>query len=306
MEETILGIDLGTTNSEVAVIRNGKVEVLGENGELILPSVVGFDNQGRLLVGTPARNQFILAPERTVRSIKRKMGEDVTVRMGEQEFSPQEVSAIILRTLKERAERQLGFRASQGRHHRARVLQRAAARGDARSGRVGRSGGRSHHQRTHGRVAELRGRAGENGALLVYDLGGGTFDVSIVQIERGVVEVLASHGDTHLGGNDFDQLLLDRVCDGFEKEHGIDLRKAPVGKSRVLHAVEEAKKRLSDEAMTAIEEEFIAEKDGVPLHLKMEITRIEYERLIESLLQKTLTCVERGADRHQAQRQPDR
>ncbi len=109
MEETILGIDLGTTNSEVAVIRNGKVEVLGENGELILPSVVGFDNQGRLLVGTPARNQFILAPERTVRSIKRKMGEDVTVRMGEQEFSPQEVSAIILRTLKERAERQLGF-----------------------------------------------------------------------------------------------------------------------------------------------------------------------------------------------------
>jgi molecular chaperone DnaK len=127
---------------------------------------------------------------------------------------------------------------------------------------------------------------------LVYDLGGGTFDVSIVQIEQGVVEVLASHGDTHLGGDDFDQLLLDHVCDEFADQHGMDLREIPVAKSRLLQAVEMAKIRLSDEAYTTVTEEFIAEKNGKPLNLTMEIDRLDYEAMIEPLLAKTVRCVD--------------
>jgi molecular chaperone DnaK len=128
--------------------------------------------------------------------------------------------------------------------------------------------------------------------LLVYDLGGGTFDVSIVQIEQGVVEVLSSHGDTQLGGDDFDQLLMEYVCDKFQQENDVDLRESLTSKSRVLRAVEEAKRRLSFDAFATIEQEFIAEKADVPLHLKMEISRLDYEPLIEPLLSKTLVCVD--------------
>ncbi len=292
--ETILGIDLGTTNSEVAVIRDGQVEVLGEDGEKILPSVVGLDPEGRMLVGTPARNQWVLAPDRTLRSIKRKMGQDVTVRLGDQTFSPQEISAVILRALKERAERQLGH-----------AVRKAVITVPAFFNETQREATREAGELAGLEVVRIineptaasltyEAHPDRLERLLVYDLGGGTFDVSIVQIERDVVEVLASHGDTHLGGDDFDQLLLDRVCDDFAKEHGIDLRQSLAAKSRVLRAVEEAKKRLSDDALTTLDEEFIAEKDGKPLHLRREIARDELEALIEPLLAKTLVCVDQS------------
>ncbi len=294
--EPIVGIDLGTTNSEIAVIRDGRPEVIRVEGEAILPSVVGLDPEGRLLVGTSARNQWILAPERTVRSIKRKMGEDVRVRLGDREYAPQEISAIILGRLKERAEQFLGQPV-----HKAVItvpaffneVQREATReaGELAGLEVVRIINEpTAAALTYDADAERMER------LLVYDLGGGTFDVSIVQVERGVVEVLASHGDTHLGGDDFDQLLLDHVCDEFAKEHKIDLRKSLVAKSRVLSAVEEAKKVLSAEAVAAIQEEFIAEKDAAALHLDLEIERTEYEALIEPLLAKTLTCVDQSLD----------
>jgi molecular chaperone DnaK len=293
--ETIIGIDLGTTNSEVSVIRDGRPEVLpDEEGDPILPSVVGLDPQGRLLVGRAARNQFVLAPERTVRSIKRKMGEETTVGLGDKKYTPQEISAIILRTLKERAERVLGAPARKA------VItvpaffndvQRAATR------EAGELAGlevvRIVNEPTAA-VLTYDPHPPEMERLLVYDLGGGTFDVSIAQVEGGVVEILASHGDTHLGGDDFDQKLLDFVCDGFKAEHGIDLRESLVARSRVLRAVEEAKKTLSFEPLARIEEEFIAEKNGVPLHLKQEIERLEYEELIEPLLAKTLTCLDQS------------
>jgi molecular chaperone DnaK len=128
--------------------------------------------------------------------------------------------------------------------------------------------------------------------LLVYDLGGGTFDVSIAQVEQGVVEILASHGDTQLGGDDFDQRLLDFVCDAFQTKHGIDLRQSLTTRSRLLSAVEEVKKRLSVEPVVTIDEAFLAEKDGVPLNLSLEVSREDYERLIEPLLAKTLKCVD--------------
>lgn len=290
--DAILGIDLGTTNSVVSIIRDGDVRVLEEDGQRTLPSVVGIDPQGELLVGQPALNQWTLAPNRTARSIKRRMGSEETIGLGDQTYTPQEVSAIILRTLKERAARQTGQEINKS------VItvpaffneqQREATReaGDL----AGLEVVRIINEPT---AAALTYKSAEEGLerLLVYDLGGGTFDVSIVQIEREVVEVLSSHGDTQLGGDDFDQLLLDHVCDKFKEQNNLDLRESLASKSRALQAVEDAKKRLSFDAFTTIEEEFIAEKAGVPLHLKVELARQDYEGLIEPLLNKTLVCVD--------------
>lgn len=290
--EPILGIDLGTTNSEVAVVRDGQPVVLREDGEAILPSVVGLDPAGQLIVGTPARNQWILAPERTIRSIKRKMGEETTVRLGDRDYAPQEISAMILRRLKERAEKELG-----------QPVRKAVITVPAFFNEIQREATREAGELAGLEVVRILNeptaaaltynpRPDRMERLLVYDLGGGTFDVSIVQIEQGVVEVLSSHGDTHLGGDDFDQLLLDDICNSFQDEHGIDLRKSLAAKSRLLRAVEEAKKRLSFEPTARIQEEFIAEKKGLPLHLDVEIRREQYEDLIEPWIAKTLTCVD--------------
>ncbi len=305
--DIILGIDLGTTNSVVSILRDGKVEVLAEDGQKILPSVVGLGPNGELLVGFPAQNQWTLAPERTVRSIKRKMGSGETVRLGEPTYTPQEISAIILRTLKERAARQIG------QEIRKAVItvpaffneqQREATR------EAGELAGldvvRIINEPTAASLT-YNPNPDKLERLLVYDLGGGTFDVSIVEIEQGVVEVLSSHGDTHLGGDDFDQLLMDHVCDRFQEEHGVDLRTTLTTKSRVLKAVEEAKRQLSFDAFTSIELEFVAEKAGVPLHLNREISRLDYEPLIEPLLNKTLVCVDEAlSDAKLTARQIDR
>jgi molecular chaperone DnaK len=290
--EVIIGIDLGTTNSEVAVIRSGSPVVLTDDGDPILPSVVGLDPQGKLLVGRAARNQYVLAPERTIRSIKRKMGQDVTVELGKEKYRPQEISAIILRALKQRAERALGHEVKKA------VITVPAFFNE----------GQREATREAGELAGLEvvriineptaailtydPNPPEMERLLVYDLGGGTFDVSIAMVESGVIEILSSHGDTHLGGDDFDQRLLDFVCDRFQTEHGIDLRESVRARSRLLAAVEDAKKRLSTEPVASITEEFIAEKKGEPIHLSIEVMREEYESLIEPLLAKTLKCVD--------------
>ena len=213
--DTIIGIDLGTTNSEVAVIRGGRPVVLEEDGEAILPSVVGLDAQGRLLVGKAARNQYVLAPERTVRSIKRKMGQEVTVTLGDQKYSPQEISAIILKTLKHRAEKALGTKISKV------VITVPAFFNDGQRQATRQAGElaglevvRIINEPTAA-VLTYNPHPPEMERLLVYDLGGGTFDVSVAQIENGVVEILASHGDTQLGGDDLDQLLFDHICTAF-------------------------------------------------------------------------------------------
>ena len=294
-EETIIGIDLGTTNSEVAVIRDGRPIVLpGEDGDPILPSVVGLDPQGNLLVGKPARNQYALAPERTIRSIKRKMGQEVTVALGDQKYTPQEISAIILRTLKRRAESALGGPVSKA------VITVPAFFNDNQRQATREAGElaglevvRIINEPTAA-VLTYDPHPTDMERLLVYDLGGGTFDVSLVQVENGVVEVRASSGDTQLGGDDFDQKLLDFICDAFAEEHGVDLRASMASKARVLRAAEDAKKRLSFEPVTSVEEEFIAEKDGRPLNLKMEIHRYDFEELIRPLLLKTLTCLDQA------------
>jgi molecular chaperone DnaK len=295
--EALIGIDLGTTNSEVAVVREGQPHVFpGEDGDPILPSFVGLSEDGRLLVGKAARNQWVRAPERTVNSIKRQMGQDVKVRLGDQEYRPQEISAMILRALRDRAARALGGQVKKA------VITVPAYFNDA--------------QRQATRVAgELAGlevvrilneptaasltydpSQRELRRMLVYDLGGGTFDVSIVQAQEGVVEVLASHGDTHLGGDDFDDLLVKHVADKFQAEHGIDLRANLASKARLLRAAEAAKRHLSYHPFARIEEEFIAEKEGQALHLNIEIAREEYEELIRPLLNRTMECVQRALD----------
>jgi molecular chaperone DnaK (HSP70) len=291
MADVIVGIDLGTTNSEVAALVDGRVRVLATEGEEIMPSVVGLSPEGTLLVGTPARNQYVVYPERTVKSIKRLMGSDQRVVMGEQTYSPPEVSALILRALKARAEVVLGEPV-----HKAVITvpayfsdaQRQATR-DA--GQIaGLEVVRILNEPTAAALAYGADRHGDR-TVLVYDLGGGTFDVSLVQVQDEVTEVLASHGNNRLGGDDFDQLLLDFVHGRFTASGGIDIRADRRAMSRLLHAAEEAKKRLSFEPYARIREEHLAERNGVPLHLDLEVSRSDYEQLIRHLIEGTLDSV---------------
>jgi molecular chaperone DnaK len=297
MTEIILGIDLGTTNSEVAIVRDGQPHVIpGEDGDPILPSFVGLGEDGKLLVGKPARNQWVLAPERTVKSIKRKMGQDVKVPLGEKEFRPQEISAMILRKLKDRAAAHLGTEVKKA------VITVPAYFNDAQRQATREAGElaglevvRILNEPT---AASLCYNPSQRHLtrMLVYDLGGGTFDVSIVQQQEGVVEVLSSHGDTQLGGDDFDDLLLKHVCERFQQEHGVDLRANLVSKSRVLRAVEAAKRQLSEHPFARVDEEFIAEKEGRALHLSMELSRTDYEDMIRPLLDRTTDCVRKALE----------
>ncbi len=297
--DTIVGIDLGTTNSEVALVRDGQPHVFEEDGDPILPSFVGLAEDGRLLVGKAAKNQWVLAPERTIKSIKRKMGQDVKVKLGDQEYRPQEISAMILRALRDRAARQLGQPVNKA------VITVPAYFNDGQRQATREAGElaglevvRILNEPTAASLTYDPSHPGLR-RMMVYDLGGGTFDVSVVQSQEGVVEVLSSHGDTQLGGDDFDELLLNRVCDRFQEEHGVDLRANLVSRARVLRAVEEAKKLLSYHPFARIEEEFIAEKEGQPLHLNVEVSRTEYEELIRPLLDRTMDCVQRAlADAH--------
>jgi len=297
MAELILGIDLGTTNSEVAIVENGVPRVLpGDDGDPILPSFVGLADDGRLLVGKAARNQYPLVPERTVKSIKRKMGQDVKVPLGDQEYRPQEISAMILRSLKDRARKALG------REIKKAVVTVPAYFNDAQRQAPVEAGEMAgldvvrilNEPTAAALVYDPEQTAGLN--VLVYDLGGGTFDVSIVRSEAGVVEVLASHGDTQLGGDDFDELLLDHLCDVFKTQHRIDLRESRSTRARALRAAEAAKRQLSDHPFARVEEEFIAERDGVPLHLSLEISRSDYQDLIRPLIDRTMDCVQRCLD----------
>jgi molecular chaperone DnaK len=296
MSDLIVGIDLGTTNSEVAFVRDGKPVVLEEDGDPILPSFVGLSDDGRLLVGKSARNQWVVAPERTIKSIKRKMGQDIKVTLGDQEYRPQEISAMILRTLRDRASAQLSADITKA------VITVPAYFNDAQrqaTREAGELAGLEVVRILNEPTAASLTYDPQHTHLhriLVYDLGGGTFDVSIVQAQEGVIEVLASHGDTQLGGDDFDDLLLGHVATKFREQHSVDLSDNVFARARLLRAVEDAKKHLSFHPFARIEEEFIAEKDGQALHLSMEVGRPEYEELIRPLLQRTMDCVQRALD----------
>ncbi len=292
MSETIVGIDLGTTNSEIAVVRDGRVEVIPVAGTVrILPSVVGIGDDGALLVGEAARNQYAVHPLRTVRSIKRRMGEDTRVTMGEQDYAPQEISAMILRRLKSLAQTHLGFEV-----HKA-VITVPAFFSDAQrqaTREAGQIAGlevvRIINEPTAAALAYESRHQGARKAL-VYDLGGGTFDVSVVNLEGDVVEVLASHGNNHLGGDDFDRKLVDFALDHLQQAHGIDVSNSPVVMARLQRAAETAKIALSDRPFATLAEEYLLLHQGVPLHLALEVSREQYEAMIEPYIAETLNAV---------------
>jgi molecular chaperone DnaK len=292
MTDEILGIDLGTTNSEIAIYRDGRPEVLRDDqGRIILPSVVGLTETGELLVGEEARNQLLLYPERTVRSIKRRMGSDAKVRLGEREYTPQEISAIILSRLKEIAQARLG------RPIRKAVItvpayfsdtQRQATReaGEIAGLEVARI---INEPTAAALVYEAAQHQGKR--ILVYDLGGGTFDVSVVRIEQGVVEVISSHGNNHLGGDDFDHKIVEHVLEHLKLKHGVDVADRPQAMARILRSAEDAKKQLSDHPYARIAEEYLAEHSGQPINLDLELSREEYEDMIAPFIEETVGAI---------------
>jgi len=293
-DQPIVGIDLGTTNSVVAAVINGKPQVFQVDHQNGMPSIVGLSPTGTLLTGIAARNQLAAFPDRTVASIKRKMGTMEPVSLGEESYTPPEVSAMILRRLRDVASRALG-----------RDVQRAVitvpAYFDEHQRQATRQAGELAGLRVERIINEptaatlvYHADKHDRKHIVVYDLGGGTFDVSIVRLEAGVIEVLASQGDTKLGGDDFDHLLLDFVAEDFREKHDIDLRKEPQAKFRLLQACEQAKIRLSERETVSIAEEFIAEKDGTPLHVQITISRDELDEMILPLVDRTISCVSKA------------
>ena len=293
-DEPIIGIDLGTTNSEVVIISGGKPLVVKEDDEAILPSCVGLDDTGNVIVGRRARNQAAAAPERTVLSVKRLMGSETRVRMGDEEYTPQEISAFILKALRDRAARALG------RDVRKAVITVPAYFTDAQR----------QATREAGAIAELEvvriineptaaalsyeARHGEGQRrILVYDLGGGTFDVSVVGIEDGVVEVLSSTGDSRLGGDDFDALLVERLNAWLESESGVgeEAREDRLVQARLRRAAEAAKIELSGHPFALVEEDHVASVEGEAKHLSCEIARGEFEQDVEEMLARTMRAV---------------
>ena len=288
----IVGIDLGTTNSGISIVQNGAPFMLLNGSERIIPSVVGYSEISKgWLVGTPARNQYVLDPDNTARSIKRKMGSETRVNMGGQEFTPQQVSAFILRELKGIAERSLGEPVSDVVITVPAYFTDAARQATHDAGRIaGFNVRRIINEPTAAALAYGLNQV-EDQLVLVYDLGGGTFDVSLVELMGGIVEVRASHGNTQLGGDDFDQLLAEAIATNFADQHGLDLRKDRRAWARLLRAAETAKIQLSAHPYTWVKEEYIAEKNGVPLHLEYEASRKDFEELIQPMLEQTLDSV---------------
>jgi molecular chaperone DnaK len=292
MTDEIVGIDLGTTNSELALYRHGRSEILAdEQGRKILPSVVGLTETGEILVGEEARNQLLLYPDRTVRSIKRRMGHAETVRMAGKEYTPQEISAIILKRLKEIAEAQLGHAVRKA------VITVPAYFSDTQRQATREAGEiaglevmRIINEPTAAALVYEAGQH-EGKRILVYDLGGGTFDVSVVRIEEGVVEVISSHGNNHLGGDDFDQKIVAHILEHLKLGQAVDVSDQPRAMARILRAAEAAKRHLSDHPFARIEEEYLTEVEGKPVHLSMELARDEYEAMIAPYVQETLQAV---------------
>ncbi len=293
MSEMIVGIDLGTTNSAVACCRDGRVDILPVEGEPTMPSCVGLDANGELTVGRAARNQYVYLPDQTIVSVKRRMGENLKLPLGDRQYLPQEISAIILRRLKQAAETALGLPVNKA------VITVPAYFNDAQRHATREAGAiaglevvRIINEPTAACLAYETHRPLENRSVLAFDLGGGTFDVSVVHLDGELVEVFASHGDNHLGGDDFDQILCEELIERLELAAGPGLD--AVSLNRLRRAAEEAKIRLSDDDSTRIIEEGLKRVDGSTLDLDTELSRSQFEELIAPLLHKTLLSVRKA------------
>ena len=292
--EPIIGIDLGTTNSEVAFVFNGTTEIIAEGDNGIMPSCVGIRDDGNIIVGAEARNQALIAPERTVLSVKRCMGTDQKLQLGESSFSPQEISAFILKALKERAEKKINRPVSKAVITVPAYFTDAQRQATREAGEIaGLEVARIINEPTAASLA-YESMNPETQRVMVYDLGGGTFDVSIVKIESGVVEVLSSTGDNHLGGDDFDLKIVDRLVEHIESELEITVKDNPAVMARLQRAAEAAKVELSSAPYTTIEEDHIGKKEFKDLHLSLEFSRAEFEEMIEENLAQTMEAVNKA------------
>lgn len=286
----VIGIDLGTTNSCVAVMEGGEAVVIPNvEGNRTTPSVVGFKKDGERVVGETAKRQAITNPDRTIISIKRHMGTGHKEKIDSTDYSPQEISAMILQKLKADAEAYLGTTVTQA------VITVPAYFNDSQrqaTKDAGKIAGlevlRIVNEPTAAALAYGLDKQETNQTILVYDLGGGTFDVSILELGDGIFEVKATSGDNRLGGDDFDQVVIDYLAAEFKKEHGIDLSKDKAAVQRLKDAAEKAKKELSSVLTTTISLPFITVVDGVPQHLEVNLSRAKFEEISAPLVERTL------------------
>ena len=291
----IIGIDLGTTNSCVAVMEGGEPVVIpNPEGSRTTPSVVAFSKNGERLVGQIAKRQAVTNPDHTIISIKRDMGTDRKVKIGDDEFTPQEISAMILQKLKSDAENYLGQQVTQA------VITVPAYFSDSQrqaTKDAGRIAGlevlRIINEPTAAALAYGMDKE-QDQKILIYDLGGGTFDVSILDIGDGVFEVLATNGNTHLGGDDFDERIMDYLVSEFKKSNGIDLKSDKMAMQRLKEAAEKAKIELSGMQQTQINLPFITADAQGPKHLDITLTRAKFEELIRDLVDATRVPVEQA------------
>lgn len=315
----ILGIDLGTTNSVMAVLEGGEAKIIANaEGGRLTPSVVAQDDKGQLLVGAPARNQAITNPEGTIYSVKRLIGRNwgddavkkdkallpfdmrksksggVEVKMGDKWFTPQEISAKILGKLKTDAEAFLGEDVKDAVITVPAYFDDAQRKATKDAGKIaGLDVKRVVNEPTAAALAYGIDKKKDE-IIAVYDLGGGTFDISILEIGDGVFEVLATNGDTHLGGDNFDQKLIDHIADDFKKENGIDLREDRTSLQRLKEAAEKAKIELSSSEKTEINVPYITADASGPKHLKMSMSRSEFEKLMSDLIDATIPPCEKA------------
>ena len=315
----IIGIDLGTTNSVMSFIEGGKPNIIANTqGSRLTPSVVAEDDKGEILVGTPAKNQAVVNPEGTIYSVKRLIGRDwndpevkrdkdllpfdmrksssggVEVKMGDKWYTPQEISAKLLAKMKKDAEEYLGQDITDA------VITVPAYFDDSQR-QATKDAGKIAGLNVQRIVNEPTAAALAYGLddkkdqkVAVFDLGGGTFDISILEMGDGVFEVLATNGDTHLGGDDFDQKIIDYLADEFEKKEGMDLREDRTALQRLREAAEKAKVELSTSEETEINVPYITATDKGPKHLKEKLTRAEFEKLTSDLIEQTVKPCEKA------------
>ncbi len=294
----VIGIDLGTTNSAVAVMEGGEsVIVPNSEGNRTTPSIVAFTKDGERLVGETAKRQAITNPDRTITSIKREMGTEYKVNIDGKDYTPEEISAMILQKLKADTESYLGEEVTEAVITVPAYFTDSQRQATKNAGKIaGLNVKRIINEPTAAALAYGIDKEADQHKVMVYDLGGGTFDVSILEVGDGVFEVLATRGNNRLGGDDFDEKLLNYLADEFMKQNGVDLRKDPTSKQRLKDAAENAKKELSTRVSTNVNLPFISAVNGTPVHLNMDITRSKFDELTSDLVEESLKPVRQALE----------
>lgn len=289
----IIGIDLGTTNSAVAVMEGGKPTIItNTEGNRTTPSIVAFTKNGERIVGETAKRQAITNPDRTISSIKREMGTSYRKSIDGKEYSPEDISAMILQKLKSDVESYLGETVTEAVITVPAYFTDAQRQATKDAGRIaGLDVKRIINEPTAAALAYGMDKEHDQSKIMVFDLGGGTFDVSILEVGDGVFEVLATRGNNRLGGDDFDKRLMDYIAEEFKKENGVDLTKDSTAMQRLKDAAEKAKKELSTTMSSNVNLPFITAVDGNPVHLNMDITRSKFESLTQDLVEATIKPV---------------